>query len=131
MICVFFFYCYGDHRDLHSFPTRRSSDLVMRRTRTFVSTARMPLPRVAPDTRLELVERLPLWGARGEDRPMDILGGVAPRSADDNGAAVVASLEDGARANAKAPADRRRDGHMALGGEPRVGNRRHTYQLPW
>ena len=25
---LFFFYCYGDHRDLHSFPTRRSSDLV-------------------------------------------------------------------------------------------------------
>src|SRR5438552_16130386 len=24
----FFFYCSGDHRDLHSFPTRRSSDLV-------------------------------------------------------------------------------------------------------
>src|SRR5437660_5298421 len=24
----FFFYCYGDHRDLHSFPTRRSSDLI-------------------------------------------------------------------------------------------------------
>src|SRR6267143_4076927 len=23
----FFFYRYGDHRDLHSFPTRRSSDL--------------------------------------------------------------------------------------------------------
>src|SRR5437764_9509125 len=23
----FFFYCSGDHRDLHSFPTRRSSDL--------------------------------------------------------------------------------------------------------
>src|SRR5690349_24140035 len=23
----FFFQCYGDHRDLHSFPTRRSSDL--------------------------------------------------------------------------------------------------------
>src|SRR6266576_6864847 len=23
----FFFYCYGDHRDLHSFPTRLSSDL--------------------------------------------------------------------------------------------------------
>src|SRR5690606_40206710 len=23
-----FFYCYGDHRALHSFPTRRSSDLV-------------------------------------------------------------------------------------------------------
>src|SRR5947208_13564580 len=24
----FFFYCFGDHRDLHSFPTRRSSDLL-------------------------------------------------------------------------------------------------------
>src|SRR5438876_9472364 len=24
----FFFYCYGHHRDLHSFPTRRSSDLL-------------------------------------------------------------------------------------------------------
>src|SRR5439155_24881563 len=24
----FFFYCSGDHRDLHSFPTRRSSDLI-------------------------------------------------------------------------------------------------------
>src|SRR5438874_1626526 len=24
---IFFFYCYGDHHDLHSFPTRRSSDL--------------------------------------------------------------------------------------------------------
>src|SRR5437870_7953761 len=26
-VIFFFFYCYGDHRDLHSFPTRRSSDL--------------------------------------------------------------------------------------------------------
>src|SRR5438876_4905067 len=26
-LLFFFFYCYGDHRDLHSFPTRRSSDL--------------------------------------------------------------------------------------------------------
>src|SRR5437764_9909877 len=25
----FFFYCYRDHRDLHSFPTRRSSDLLL------------------------------------------------------------------------------------------------------
>src|SRR5690606_41596063 len=27
LLCFFFFYCYGAHRDLHSFPTRRSSDL--------------------------------------------------------------------------------------------------------
>src|SRR5699024_7217753 len=29
--CFFFFYSSGDHRDLHSFPTRRSSDLLPRR----------------------------------------------------------------------------------------------------
>ena len=27
LICFIFFWLYGDHRDLHSFPTRRSSDL--------------------------------------------------------------------------------------------------------
>src|SRR5438067_9158085 len=32
MLLYFFFHCCGDHRDLHSFPTRRSSDLVMRHT---------------------------------------------------------------------------------------------------
>src|SRR5688572_32604330 len=33
--CIFFiFSCYVDHRDLHSFPTRRSSDL-SRRVRRF------------------------------------------------------------------------------------------------
>src|SRR5205823_13768308 len=26
-LCSFFFYCYASHPDLHSFPTRRSSDL--------------------------------------------------------------------------------------------------------
>src|SRR5690606_41480846 len=26
-LSLFFFYCYGGHRDLRSFPTRRSSDL--------------------------------------------------------------------------------------------------------
>src|SRR5206468_12466406 len=25
---IIFIYCYGNHRDLHSFPTRRSSDLI-------------------------------------------------------------------------------------------------------
>src|SRR5438132_7484527 len=28
LFSCFFFYCYSDHRDLHSFPTRRSSDLI-------------------------------------------------------------------------------------------------------
>src|SRR5437588_2418479 len=30
----FCFYSYGDHRDLHSFPTRRSSDLGLAQTGT-------------------------------------------------------------------------------------------------
>src|SRR5438132_7114800 len=30
-VTLFFFYCHGHHRDLHSFPTRRSSDLRMSR----------------------------------------------------------------------------------------------------
>src|SRR5207245_11120053 len=29
-VSLFFFYCYRDHRGLHSFPTRRSSDLLER-----------------------------------------------------------------------------------------------------
>src|SRR5688572_33186234 len=35
VVCVFvcLFECYGDHRDLHSFPTRRSSDLLISRPR--------------------------------------------------------------------------------------------------
>src|SRR5205809_5565822 len=28
-LLLFFFYCSGGHRDLHSFPTRRSSDLLI------------------------------------------------------------------------------------------------------
>src|SRR5688572_31461568 len=39
----FYFYCYGDHRDLHSFPTRRSSDLPSR-------PPRWPLFRLPPRT---------------------------------------------------------------------------------
>src|SRR5690625_5353540 len=38
-MCRFFcFYWYSSHRDLHSFPTRRSSDLFQRVRVTFTST---------------------------------------------------------------------------------------------
>src|SRR6266852_9134466 len=40
---IFFFYCSGHHRDLHSFPTRRSSDLSPRNAR--------PPPPTAPENR--------------------------------------------------------------------------------
>src|SRR5439155_27009538 len=42
----FFFQCYGDHRDLHSFPTRRSSDLV-----TFTNKGIVGAGRLAHDKR--------------------------------------------------------------------------------
>src|SRR5947199_8078057 len=40
----FCFYCSGDHRDLHSFPTRRSSDLPARFTRFRPRAASRPSP---------------------------------------------------------------------------------------
>src|SRR5690606_41660714 len=40
--CIFFFSRYADHRDLHSFPTRRSSDLS---TRSRVFSPRRPTPK--------------------------------------------------------------------------------------
>src|SRR5947199_9424482 len=40
LLSLFFFYCYGDHGDLHSFPTRRSSDL---RRGAFLGTSRMTI----------------------------------------------------------------------------------------
>src|SRR5438309_10974607 len=47
----FFFYCYADHRNLHSFPTRRSSDLKM--------------PDATTNPSLSLKERQ-LWGTDGQ-----------------------------------------------------------------
>src|SRR5687767_8198809 len=41
---IFFFYSYGDHRDLHSFPTRRSSDLVfMKNQQSDIRSIRLSL----------------------------------------------------------------------------------------
>src|SRR5207248_9670598 len=37
---LFFFYCYSDHRDLHSFPTRRSSDLPLSVRKSMVLDSR-------------------------------------------------------------------------------------------
>src|SRR6267154_4466546 len=45
-VFLFFFYCYGHHRDLHSFPTRRSSDLKF----LFVEYYRFDLPLVVVET---------------------------------------------------------------------------------
>src|SRR4051812_50220392 len=41
---TFFFYSYGPHRDLHSFPTRRSSDLGGKDESTFQAPASLESP---------------------------------------------------------------------------------------
>src|SRR5438270_5352935 len=40
---MFLVYCYRDHRDLHSFPTRRSSDLVIALHRSHDASQRLRL----------------------------------------------------------------------------------------
>src|SRR5439155_11280582 len=60
-VLFFFFYCYRDHRALHSFPTRRSSDL---RSNPVTSTPRLargpskrPLPQPGSSTERGLPSR--------------------------------------------------------------------------
>src|SRR5437870_8208669 len=53
---LFFFYCSGDHRDLHSFPTRRSSDLSTGRRERIHPNARLHVCDLR-DARLAHVER--------------------------------------------------------------------------
>jgi hypothetical protein len=55
----------------------------------------MSLPYVSAFPLLELLDRPGLRRTR-EQRPVYVLGGVAPRPADDDGAAVFVPLEDGA-----------------------------------
>src|SRR5438094_6766169 len=51
---VFFFQGYGDHQDLHSFPTRRSSDLT---TRTRRRASRWPRCRSSPSHGRSIADR--------------------------------------------------------------------------
>src|SRR5205809_5154721 len=54
-LSIFFFYSYADHRDLHSFPTRRSSDLHWRSKPEFLEI-RVAMPK-ATATYLAGLER--------------------------------------------------------------------------
>src|SRR5688572_31496214 len=68
---VYFCYCAGDHRDLRSFPTRRSSDLLQIRTgfsgpssRTSASGLRMIVP-PGPAPAYSSAVELPITRSRG------------------------------------------------------------------
>src|SRR5687768_18006643 len=70
---LFFFECYGDHRDLHSFPTRRSSDLRHRPMSSWIRpAASIPLPK-RPGKRASPVGRAATPGTR-------VMGAPAERS---------------------------------------------------
>src|SRR5690349_25168477 len=55
----FCFYCSGDHRDLHSFPTRRSSDLGWCRSTSdgWTRTSSFPSTSVAEPTSRTVISR--------------------------------------------------------------------------
>src|SRR5437773_4346882 len=46
---ILFLHTYADHRDLHSFPTRRSSDLWLKKPSDFRATTKMPNFRLNDD----------------------------------------------------------------------------------
>src|SRR5437016_9683891 len=63
-LTFFFFECYGAHRDLHSFPTRRSSDLLDRRERD-AEGARLDLVPSRADAELAAPAAQVIDGDRG------------------------------------------------------------------
>src|SRR5437764_2866294 len=67
LFIMFFLLFYGDHRGLHSFPTRRSSDLGEERRPAIHGAAGSARPAV---------------GNRGRDRPRPLCGGPAASGAD-------------------------------------------------
>src|SRR5205809_6914356 len=72
-IIHFFFYCSGDHRDLHSFPTRRSSDL------EYVGRVVIGMP--VPSWQAQLrVRRVVETADRVERRELVLLGEPGMRS---------------------------------------------------
>src|SRR5690606_41545820 len=68
---LFFFYCYADHRDLHSFPTRRSSDLRFRFRAPPEATAITPQQRRAAFGSRS-ASRLCGWFRRSEEHTSEL-----------------------------------------------------------
>src|SRR5436190_5986131 len=62
----FFFYCSGDHRDLHSFPTRRSSDLL------FGPAKGLKIARTAPWCARPISCARIAWGMRSEEHTSEL-----------------------------------------------------------
>src|SRR5205823_14214611 len=72
--------CYGAHRDLHSFPTRRSSDLGgARRVSGSSATTKCPM-QIAPARRRELPQSLSISACRRSGECADSGRAEAPET---------------------------------------------------
>src|SRR5438552_605056 len=77
-----------------------ASSRVMSRTSTLVSTARMALLDVHPDSVPQLFEASPFWRLR-EQHPMNVQRRIAACLADDDAVAILIPLEHRARPDAQ------------------------------
>src|SRR5205807_8375605 len=72
-ISSFFFSCYGDHRDLHSFPTRRSSDLVTAEAAGFQKTLiRDVTLAIAQRERIDIALKVGQVASRSEEHTSEL-----------------------------------------------------------
>jgi hypothetical protein len=90
-----------------------------------MASSRVPVPAL-----LELTQRLPLRPASGEERPVHILGGEAPRATHDDGSRALGPREHCPRSHSQASPDLGGHGDLALGGELGVCNGGHRHLLP-
>ena len=94
-----------------------------------VSIACMPFPDPAPDAVLHFIEASRRRFFRRKQRLVNILGTEAASPSDNDPSVIFVPLQNGARADAKPPADVGRDGDLSLRGHLRLGER-HDVILP-
>src|SRR5438045_5096633 len=68
-VSPFLFSCYGVHRDLHSFPTRRSSDLVLSGCSDSTSIVTIAIAGGSSPGRRD---RSAAWGGRSEEHTSEL-----------------------------------------------------------
>ena len=99
--------------------TCRGSSRVTRRTRTFVSTARMASLRVSAQASLQFSKRPMVRGLR-EQGLVQVGGGESSQAPNDDPLAVLLPFKRRARTNTELPADGSGNRDLSLSCEPRV-----------